>query len=1100
MGNNTSQPFEYEGGSQYRYHEAVLREAQRRAPPPPSVEYLSDEDEQFYSAEEDNTSRSVTPERERPESSSGGEQDSDNDSDEVETTSPESSRLNGDRGLLSSQHSGGEGNVSLARQDHYNISPELEAIARRGNSNSLSPRIESATGSQKRVLSCMTTPQQQEISPKRLKVRTRTSPFQPICSGIRQQRLIHRLSAEILGPAKRKIQSDNDEENVSPTKKALVKEHTKRVRLGYFDSSESEDSDSDRRGRSRRKRAKLSKNGSKRQRSDRHAASESSSEEDRHKRLRNSSRLDVEEDDIVSDSDNSLANQEKYEGSQVDGEDFHETVHAIPDDNEAVNGRLYPRGRTLRGGRQLPSVRSSNNANGIGPQSVSTTEERMLEIADHSVPDQKLCPLSASLRLERTVKKSDGNLRAELGECQSSEARQGHGKMGHHGVRNAQGKVLPVHQFRTPAVAPLRPPEPAGKTYQAPKTDNSAPPDTTPHTHVPNISKMLRRASGAFVRLQRIPPSLSQSKPQPDVKEDHGANSLDASQQNNDGIERKLQQAKITAASNSTAYSSASSKCGSSPAKRSLSDNPFENVELVPPSKSPHVLPETDDPPPINHPTDTASVGTDFMETDDSYKVAVNGVVFSPTEAKTLHAERPKLRAKRTLGKTVAERFRNFWTKKNIGSNLKSIFSKPVTSSPTSKFNHVMSGNKTVGLDVYNHASSDTNTHLLNGNGVNTEAPTVTFLTSEDAVRLPCVPSSSPASQSMMSRPADSDHAPTLSLPPPPPPPAIVSNRKQGQAGRRTSLRLSTPSSSHNSTSAPLVVKQLPQTSQFQALHVQLGGCLTVSVSLGELADQSADGLVNWTDPGLTHTVTECSRGVAARAGALVTAGCADYLENKDGPLEAPDVLITVAGGRFEPSVQAILHVVSPTPTGTTLPSRQRSHRAQRRGVGDDKEARSLLLQVYTNCLRFAEGKLRLATLALPLIGLGNFSIETCVQCFHESLLLFLHESGFPSSGSAPAVSLSSINLVIPDARTADQAAELLQLRLSGISTPETFSSAVSAVLDRSVKPSELKRHQIGSRETLSSSPPTTASETEIYSDQEKRTLSGRPRVKRPRF
>ena len=69
--------------------------------------------------------------------------------------------------------------------------------------------------------------------------------------------------------------------------------------------------------------------------------------------------------------------------------------------------------------------------------------------------------------------------------------------------------------------------------------------------------------------------------------------------------------------------------------------------------------------------------------------------------------------------------------------------------------------------------------------------------------------------------------------------------------------------------------------SPFQALHVQLGDSLEVTVSLGELADHSADGLVNWTDGRLTHSVTECSKAVAARAGALLTAGCADYLENK---------------------------------------------------------------------------------------------------------------------------------------------------------------------------------------------------------------------------
>ncbi|GFN96063.1 hypothetical protein PoB_002256900 [Plakobranchus ocellatus] len=262
MGNSSSQQFS-ETGPQYRYHENVLRDAQRRLQPLQQAEdtaCFSDDDEQFYSAEEGDSSSSVTPERRRPESSSGEEQISDEESGEEELTDVGSSLVSSPLQLPSSRRSTrsyGQCNVSVF-QEHDSIGPELEA-ASRGHENLMSRQNNSSI--LKRT--CPTADIDQEI-PKRIKLKTRRSPFQPICSGSRQQRLINCLNSS-LSPGKRKIQSCIDEVAAPPNKKMLNDSPSKRKRLGYFDSSESEpDKEEEQRGRSRRKKGKLSQSVKKR--------------------------------------------------------------------------------------------------------------------------------------------------------------------------------------------------------------------------------------------------------------------------------------------------------------------------------------------------------------------------------------------------------------------------------------------------------------------------------------------------------------------------------------------------------------------------------------------------------------------------------------------------------------------------------------------------------------------------------------------------------------------------------------------------------------------------------------------------------------------
>ncbi|CAG5131750.1 unnamed protein product, partial [Candidula unifasciata] len=135
-------------------------------------------------------------------------------------------------------------------------------------------------------------------------------------------------------------------------------------------------------------------------------------------------------------------------------------------------------------------------------------------------------------------------------------------------------------------------------------------------------------------------------------------------------------------------------------------------------------------------------------------------------------------------------------------------------------------------------------------------------------------------------------------------------------------------------------------------LNCSLAGAICVSVNVGELGEQKTSGIVNWTDSALTHKVTRCSRSIASKAGALMWASCVDYIENKGSDLEAPDVLTTPAGGRFDKSVVAILHVVEPQLVGE-----------------DESSSATPLVEVYANCLRFANERLGLDSLSFPLIG-----------------------------------------------------------------------------------------------------------------------------------
>ncbi|GFN96064.1 sedoheptulokinase [Plakobranchus ocellatus] len=656
----------------------------------------------------------------------------------------------------------------------------------------------------------------------------------------------------------------------------------------------------------------------------------------------------------------------------------------------------------------------------------------------------------------------------------STEPEQGTRKMGNQGIKNVQGKLLPLRQLcSSSALLPSRPVNCQRKQPQIMNNDLS---DSVSETST--ISKRLRRASSAFMTLQSSPAMAKLQKTNTSWQDSGDCQVVNKVRQTSD---------------NSIVYSSKNTA------------NPFQNVKLVPPSNSSNASLKTRSQ--LEKDAQNTSDIPSNMETDESYSSVENGSALSTMKIAEF-SKRPIAIAKKSRGKTVAERFHNFWSQNQTKSNIKTLLSKmkaPLSIIPTKDFKNTRSN---TGLATQSSGSASV-THL------NKDGHSKAMSTTSSAF----YPISNPDHQMLLapaslkeSQLSDQGFSPCSN---PGTAQTYLHDRSTANAvgprlrRRQASARLASPSADLHKTTLPQpqtaatvsplsVVHILPQASQFQVLHAQLAGCLSLSVSLGDLSEASATGLVNWTDGNLTHTVTACSQAVAAKAGALLIAGCADYLTNKGSPLEPPDVLTTVAGGRFHPNVESILHVVAP-PVGSTEISSPSARNYSQEGQGqtESEHSRALLLQVYANCLRFAEERLGLTSLAFPLIGQGIFSIETCVHCFCDSLLVFLHEQGFPCK--TPSSSLTSVELIIADARTTDLVAERLHSCLDRLSSLQNFESAITEIFKTTLMYAATSvRHQGVLNEPVLSTSSDRAEDQE--SQQRTRAISGRPKVKRPRL
>ncbi|BFZ23159.1 hypothetical protein BsWGS_26198 [Bradybaena similaris] len=483
-----------------------------------------------------------------------------------------------------------------------------------------------------------------------------------------------------------------------------------------------------------------------------------------------------------------------------------------------------------------------------------------------------------------------------------------------------------------------------------------------------------------------------------------------------------------------------------------LYESPFKNVVLTPSISDTTLacLPQQ----PTKHKTLASDISDDIsdMEVEQS-DITVN-------KSTQFVNSRPK--------KNAAVRFRHFWLekKKNISQNLKSLFSRknvasgklPDTTSPT--------------WQTFSTAQAQFAWRDSLGSAV--ESPSSFFR--KPSMTSPSMNQVTPIQQqpekfsevvsSFSTQSAHRHVTPQLtgitsgevsSLPP-----ATKMSPVLASAGRNLK-QISLPANSS--------LEWLPSDGQDQVLSCRLAGMVDMSVSTGELADQKTAGIVNWTDSALTHTVTCCSRSIAAKAGPLMQTACNDYIGTQGKRLDAPDVLVTSAGGRLDSSVEAILHAVEPT----------------RRG-GDEENNSRALTEVFANCLRFAGRHLGLHSISCPLIGDGTFPFVTCVQSFVEAVLMFLSEQPAGVGGE-----LFHIHLIIRDTTTAKMAGNFIK-------------SYLECVFCGQPQPGDAFTQDLGHRQHVKDLcvPSKTYLTRDMCSQAQRftveRTDSGRPRLKRPRL
>ncbi|KAK7477405.1 hypothetical protein BaRGS_00031381, partial [Batillaria attramentaria] len=202
---------------------------------------------------------------------------------------------------------------------------------------------------------------------------------------------------------------------------------------------------------------------------------------------------------------------------------------------------------------------------------------------------------------------------------------------------------------------------------------------------------------------------------------------------------------------------------------------------------------------------------------------------------------------------------------------------------------------------------------------------------------------------------------------------------------------------------------------------------LQVTVSTGDITRTTTSAIVISTDPQLRHQ-NPLARSVASAAGPGFARTCQEYLKNHRNGLQVCEVLDTPSGGRLPQLTSHVLHVVVPG-AGNTKDS------------NDFGKQRKLLLCTYLNCLKHASEKLRLQSIAFPLVGAGTHSADMCVHIFFDALLIYLAER----TSTCP---LHGIHLIVNNPAIARFAAEVLEARLETIMVGGVDSAMAAAFQD----------------------------------------------------
>ncbi|CAL1532885.1 unnamed protein product [Lymnaea stagnalis] len=1049
MGNNQSGLPDEDDGPRYDFHENVLREAQSVSddpdsnlqPPLPAVNaHLAvHEDEQYFSAEEGDSVVSITPPRTRPESSSGEDFSEDNSTDDDETTTIEERSTVKEQSFLipsspsianrsyksklTVKKSCGQCNVSTF-QEHDSIGPELEIAKRGGDQFSQSPN--SSRGSESLISlsgEMVTTPK----SPtQKVEKEIQSSPFIPI--------------GQKVSPGKRKA-SENVEEFLPPSKQMVTRASSKRKRIGYFESSESESGDEGVR-KFPKKGKYVIKSPKKARRSDRDSLQRGNNSSDsdvkvyqKRRRTRNS------RNDEDSESESSEDSGEKKKLGRRSNSKFKKDLRrkkkrSDSSDSSESNSHKKKRHKDLEHSDtesedETDKEKITKSKGGRVKKNSGTSTADRVDAAVNTETDlisQNIEPLQTAPNQE---------LNPPIQHCNTL-------KMGNNSVRNLQGKILFVRLQDRDKPPGLESAAAAGHIQHFTSTSSS----------LKNAENNLSPEVSAFA-FNRSKSGKITALPQPG-----GGDNL---------IEKHV---------------TPPSQVSSVSEEETGSSSPFKNIVLTPPKTARlHDASSDSKSSPLKRSLNHMENGEEVTDMDvDESQLSISNQSNNPSSSFSPGGRLTKFGEQQ--GNTTAERFKSFWSqkKKKISTNLKSLFSKskstPTSPNTSKSWQSFLSSSPAANRLVNSfHSPRSSMSTFLSSDGSHQS-----FVSSSPRQHVPAGPplpnanSKSPplASFSVLS-PIFTVARPNQSATPVVQQMSNASKRSDNHNASPTghsSRILSSPGLANidGNQQTNTSVEILQQILGHQVLNFRLANFLHVCVCMGDIAEQKTSSIVNWTDGELSHIFTPCSKSIAAKAGALMRAGCSDYIEIKGGNLEAPDVLTTAAGGRLDRSVEAILHVVAPNWV-----------------EGQEFQNRRALLEVYANCLRFADERLGLESISFPLIGEGLFPADICVQAFFDSLLIFLAEH----SASLNSANLSFIQLVIFDANVTNFAADLIQSRLDTI-TQQGLDSTVAGTYGLYYGGQTVRVVPGAEAQVTSTSPP-------VVTNTE-RALSGRPRVKRPRL
>ncbi|XP_055863815.1 uncharacterized protein LOC106057471 [Biomphalaria glabrata] len=934
MGNNQSEPSDDEN-QKYLFHEKTLKEAENDLnvifPP-----CQSNEDE-YFSADEGDSVRSITPPRTRPESSSEEEvSDSGDNGEESCLAEQPNSDLDikiAAKSNLRSKKSCGQCNVSTF-QEHDSIGPEIAATRRAGRNSAYSAQNQSANAS----------------LPVGIALSSEISPFKPITS---DSSIIEDRSTSKVG-SRHKINC------------------SKRKRLGYFESDSEENEEQENSGSPVDEKKKAS-----------------------NKKVKQS----TSSFPVVVTTKKALYLQRNQD---TDSE------NSDSDKADSINKRIPPLRKRPQG--RGSSTKETQAYLGQNVLAVANIEGSPMDHGAQSSENVNEDVISSKLIQRESEKK-----------CAAST------KSDNRHNRNPLDKVVPNSQRVS-----------SDLIIEGCKATpySSTPPMVSQLTNSVATNTVVNSGNSAFVSTR--PEGIRRPFPTPRQQPENSANTSTTSHHSVDKVED--------------------------------SKSPFKDVVLTPTKLANRNdyrwSAMRDSTAGINCQQQCLSCESDLMEVDDQS----NSNVYCPD-----------YRNKKHNSNLTAENFKRIWSekKKNISSNFKSFIK---SLSPSTSLNSKDDNQKSF-------VSTPPKPVIATNEAFVLKQPqnTITTYVSSERKQRSFVSSSPHESRSRQHSPAKTDISPAqknspisaLSWPKMSPISSSqtlqkTSNQKNDETFQSHSFisessasservtrvsGLSTPGSSYQNTSFDfldkLAINILPNSASNEVLSFKLAGLFAVRISVSDLSEQSTVGIVNWTDGGLTHTVTPCSQKIAAKAGALMRAACSDYIENKGSDLEAPDVLTTPAGGQFDRSVEALLHVVAP-------------HWIE----GNETINKQALLEVYANCLRFADERLGLDSLSFPIIGEDYYPVDVCIEAFFDSLIVYLGEH----TSSPPRLTL--IQLITPNPDVAQFAADFIVPRMNERSSGDS-SNVASAT------------------KCPSASTPTERSSEENNRD---RAPSGRLRVKRPRL